>query len=40
MVDAALLFTVVPMKEGRLEGCIVMLPTRVELVELIGQPQV
>ena len=40
MVDAVLLLTVVPVEEGMLEGGIVSLPTRVELVELIGQPQV
>jgi hypothetical protein len=36
VVDAALLLTVVPVEEGMLEGGIVVLPTRVELVELVG----
>jgi hypothetical protein len=36
VVDAALLFTVAPVEEGMLEGGIVVLPTRVELVELVG----
>ena len=36
MVDAALLLTVVPVEEGMLEGSIVVLPMRVELVELMG----
>jgi hypothetical protein len=40
VVDAVLLFTVVPVEEGMLEGGIVVLPTRVELVELVGRPQV
>ena len=40
MVDAALLLTVVPVEEGMLEGSIVVLPTRVELVKLVGQLQV
>jgi hypothetical protein len=36
MVDAPFLLTVVPVKEGMLEGGVVVFPTRVELVELIG----
>jgi hypothetical protein len=40
MVDTALLLTVVPVKEGMFKSCIVLLPTRVELMELVGQPQV
>ena len=40
IVDAALLLTVVPVEEGMLEGSIVMLPMRVELMELIGRPRV
>jgi hypothetical protein len=36
VVDAVLLLTVVPVEEGMLEGSVVVLPTRVELVELIG----
>jgi hypothetical protein len=35
MVDAAFLPTVVPVKEGVFEGGIVVLPTRVGLVELM-----
>ena len=40
MVDAVLLLTVVPVEEGMLKGCVVSLPMRVELVELIGRPRV
>ena len=40
MVDAAFLLTVVPVEERVLEGSIVVLPTRVELVELVGRPRV
>jgi hypothetical protein len=40
MVDAPFLFTVVPMEKGMLEGGVVVLPTRVELVELVGRPWV
>ena len=40
MVDAVFLLTVVPVEEGMLEGSVVVLPTRVELVELVGQLQV
>ena len=40
MVDAVLLLTVVPVEEGMLEGSVVVLPMRVELVELVGQPWV
>ena len=40
MVDAALLLTVVSVEEGMLEGSVVVLPTRVELMELVGQPRV
>jgi hypothetical protein len=40
MVDAVLLLTVVPVEEGMLKGSVVVLPTRVELVELIGWPRV
>jgi hypothetical protein len=36
VVDAALLLTVVPVEEGMLEGCIVVLPMRVELIELVS----
>jgi hypothetical protein len=36
MVDAVLLHTVVSVKEGMFEGCMVVLPTRVELMELFG----
>ena len=36
MVDAPLLLTVVPVKEGMFVGGIVVLPTRVELMELVG----
>jgi hypothetical protein len=35
MVDTALLLVVVPVKEGVFEGCVVMLPMRVKLVELV-----
>jgi hypothetical protein len=35
MVDAPLLLAVVPVKEGMLERGVVVLPTRVELVELV-----
>jgi hypothetical protein len=35
VVDALFLLTVVPVKEGMLEHGIVVLPTRVELVELV-----
>ena len=35
MIDAVLLLTVVPVEEGVLEGSIVVLPMRVELVELV-----
>jgi hypothetical protein len=40
MVDASFLLTVVPVKEGMLEGGIVVLPARAELLELVGRPQV
>jgi hypothetical protein len=40
VVDAPFLFAVVPMEEGMLEGGIEVLPTRVELVELVGRPWV
>jgi hypothetical protein len=40
VVDAPFLLTVVPVKEGMLKGGIVVLPMRVELVELVGQPRV
>jgi hypothetical protein len=40
MVDAAFLLTVVPVEEGMLEGSVVVLPMRVELMELVGRPQV
>ena len=40
MVDAALLLAVVSVEEGMLEGSIVVLPMRVELMELVGQPWV
>ena len=40
MVDAVFLLTVVPVEEGMFEGSIVVLPMRVELVELVGQPWV
>ena len=36
MVDAPLFLAVVPVEEGMLEGSIVVLPTRVELAELVG----
>jgi hypothetical protein len=36
VVDALFLFAVVPMEEGMLEGGVVVLPMRVELVELVG----
>jgi hypothetical protein len=35
MVDTVFLLTVVPVKEGVLEGSIVVLPTRVELMECV-----
>jgi hypothetical protein len=35
VVDAPFLLTVVPVEEGMLECSIVVLPTRVELVELV-----
>ena len=40
MIDAPFLLTVVPVEEGMLEGSVVVLPTRVELVELVGRPWV
>ena len=40
MVDAPFFLTVIPVEEGMLEGCVVVLPMRVELVELIHGPQV
>ena len=40
MVDTLFLLTVVPVKEGMLECGIVVLSTRVELVELVGRPRV
>ena len=36
VVDAPLLLTVVPVEEGMFVGSIVVLPMRVELVELVG----
>jgi hypothetical protein len=38
MVDTALLLTVIPVEEGVFESGIVVLPMRVELVELVCQP--
>ena len=35
MVDAPLFLTVVPVEEGVLEHCVLVLPMRVELVELV-----
>ena len=40
MVDAPLLLAVVPVKEGMFVGSVVVLPMRVELVELVGRPRV
>jgi hypothetical protein len=40
MVDAPFLLTVVPVKEGMLEHGVMVLPMRVELVELICRPWV
>jgi hypothetical protein len=40
VVDAPFLLAVVPVEEGMLEGGVVVLPMRVELVKLVGQPQV
>ena len=38
MIDAALLLTVVPVKEGMFESYVVALPMRVELVGLVHRP--
>jgi hypothetical protein len=40
VVDAVFLLTVVPVKERVIKGGIVVLPMRVELVELVHQPWV
>ena len=40
MVNAPFLLAVVLVKEGMLEGGVVVLPTRVELMELVGRPRV
>ena len=40
MIDAPFLLTVVPVEEGMLEGSVVVLSTRVELMELVGRPWV
>ena len=40
MIDAPLLLTVVPVEEGMFVGSVVVLPTRVELIELIRGPRV
>jgi hypothetical protein len=40
MVDAPLLLAVVPVEEGMFVGSVVVLPMRVELVELIRGPRV
>jgi hypothetical protein len=40
MVDVALLLRVVTVEEGMLEGSVVVLPMRVELMELVGRPWV
>ena len=37
MVDPMFLFTVVSVEEGMLESGVMVLPPRVELVELIGR---
>ena len=38
MVDAVFLLTVVPVEEGMFVGSVVVLLTRVELVELVCRP--
>jgi hypothetical protein len=40
VIDALFLLAVVPVKEGVLKGGVVVLPMRVELVELVGWPRV
>jgi hypothetical protein len=40
VVDTLFLLAVVPVKEEMLECGIVALPTRVELMELVGRPRV
>ena len=40
VVDALFFLAVIPVKEGVLECGVVVLPTRVELVELVCRPQV
>ena len=35
MIDAVFLLAVVPVEERMFEGCVVVLPMRVELVELV-----
>ena len=35
VVDAPFFLAVIPVEEGMLEGCVVVLPTRVELMELV-----
>ena len=40
MVDAVFLLAVVPVEERVFEGGVVVLPMRVELMELVAQPWV